>query len=74
MGTDSDSSTSRLTPAYVAGHIVVPPTEPSRWGTIVGPCFTTKTFARELGLTTAEVAQAARDLKALRLVTDVDAA
>jgi hypothetical protein len=43
--------------------------EDNPWGEIVGPCYTSDGIARELGVDTAAVTRAARELRALRLVT-----
>jgi hypothetical protein len=46
--------------------------EENPWGKIVGPCYTTASLARELGVEPSAVSRAASDLRALRLVTSDD--
>jgi hypothetical protein len=56
----------------VARHTRVPASEPddeNPWAKIVGPCYTTVSLARELGVGTSAVSRAARELRALRLRT-----
>jgi hypothetical protein len=55
----------------VARHTRVPIPEPegNPWAEIVGPCYTTASFARELGVGNSAVSRAARELRALRLRT-----
>lgn len=44
-------------------------TEENPWAEIIGPCYTTASFARALGWTEPEVAEAATSLRVLELVT-----
>jgi hypothetical protein len=55
----------------VARPTRVPVLEPegNPWAEIVGPCYTTASFARELGVGNSAVSRAARELRALRLRT-----
>jgi hypothetical protein len=46
--------------------------EENPWGEIVGPCYTTASLAREIGMDPSAVSRAASELRALRLVTSDD--
>lgn len=66
------SADRRFTPAESGsgtGGIVSSPEELSPWADIVGPCYTTASLARELGIAPEAVLDAAADLRALRLLT-----
>lgn len=62
---------SALDVSSIPPHILPDPTEPpdASWARIVGACFTTRTFAAALGMSEAEVARAADELRILRLIT-----